>query len=120
VSVKFADILVSRMMPNTLRASEALYRGEQQYRNLHLSFALAAYHADHKKYPAALADLAPKYIEQVPTDLFSGKPLVYKPSDTGYLLYSVGVNGQDDGGKTYGDDPPGDDLRIRMPSEKSK
>lgn len=120
VSAKFADIIVSRMMPNTRMASEAFYRGEQLNRNLHLAFALAAYYADHKKYPAALADLAPKYIERVPTDLFSGKSLVYKPTDAGYLLYSVGVNGTDDGGKTFGDDPPGDDLRIRMPSAKVK
>ena len=114
------DLLIGSMPMVADKIGVAVDRAEQQNRNLHLAFALAAYHADHKKYPAALADLAPKYIEQIPTDLFSGKPLVYKPSDTGYLLYSVGVNGTDDGGKTFGDDPPGDDLRVRMPSVKPK
>jgi hypothetical protein len=116
ISKKIGYGQIGLMVPAWQKMLETVDRCEQQHRNLHLAFALAAYHADHKKYPAALADLAPKYIEQVPTDLFSVKPLVYKPSDTGYLLYSVGVNGTDDGGKTFGDDPPGDDLRVRMPS----
>ncbi len=120
ISEKIGHGQIGLMVPAGQKIREAVDRCEQQHRNLHLAFALAAYHADHKKYPAALADLASKYIEQVPTDLFSGKPLVYKPSDAGYLLYSVGVNGTDDGGKTFGDDPPGDDLRVRMPSVKSK
>jgi hypothetical protein len=62
-----------------------------------------------------LEALAPKYLAEVPGDLFSGKPLIYRPSEKGYLLYSVGVNGQDDQGRSYDDDPPGDDLVVRMP-----
>ena len=41
--------------------------------------------------------------------------MIYRPAEKGYLLYSVGVNGLDDGGRSYGDDPPGDDLVVRMP-----
>jgi hypothetical protein len=120
ISKKIGHVQIGLMVPAFQKMRETVDRAEQQNRNLYLAFALTAYHADHKKYPAALADLAPKYIERVPTDLFSGKSLVYKPTDAGYLLYSVGVNGTDDGGKTFGDDPPGDDLRIRMPSAKVK
>ena len=57
----------------------------------------------------------PKYFDKVPDDLFSGKPLTYKPEKDGYLLYSVGVNGIDDGGRWHDDHPKGDDLRVRMP-----
>ena len=35
----------------------------------------------------------------MPLDFFSGKPLIYRASKKGYLLYSVGVNGKDDGGR---------------------
>ena len=45
---------------------------------------------------------------------------IYRPSDNGYLLYSVGVNGKDDGGRTYDDNPPGDDPAVRMPLPESK
>ncbi len=66
-------------------------------------------------YPAKLDDLAPKYLAAVPDDLFSGKPLVYRPTSKGYLFYSVGVNGKDEGGRSRDDDPPGDDLPVAMP-----
>jgi hypothetical protein len=39
-------------------------------------------------------------------------------SAKGYLLYSVGVNRKDEGGRGYEDDPPGDDLTVRMPLPK--
>ncbi len=51
----------------------------------------------------------------MPQDLFSGGPLIYRPSDKGYLLYSIGVNGRDDGGQGYGDGVGTDDLSVRLP-----
>jgi hypothetical protein len=88
---------------------------EQRQRNLYLAFALAAYRGEHKRYPDKLEALAPTYLAEVPSDLFSGKALIYRPSENGYLLYSVGVNGRDDGGRGSADTPPGDDLHVRMP-----
>lgn len=88
---------------------------QQEERNLRVAFALAAYKADTGKYPAKLDDLAPKYIATLPGDVFSGKALIYKPSEKGYLFYSVGQNGIDEGGRYYDDEPRGDDPRVRMP-----
>ena len=51
----------------------------------------------------------------MPSDLFSGKALIYRPAKNGYLLYSVGLNGRDDGGRSSADTPPGDDPHVRMP-----
>ena len=47
--------------------------------------------------------------------MFSGKELVYKPNASGFLLYSIGVNGIDEGGRWAGDHPPGDDIAVRIP-----
>ena len=88
---------------------------EQRQRNMHLAFALAAYRGEHNRYPDKLDVLAPKYLAEVPSDLFSGKALIYRPAKNGYLLYSVGLNGRDDGGRSSADTPPGDDLPVRMP-----
>ena len=44
--------------------------------------------------------------------------MIYRPTDTGYLLYSVGINGKDDDGRGHLDDPVGDDLVVRMPLPK--
>jgi hypothetical protein len=88
---------------------------EQRQRNLHLAFALAAYRAEHKRYPDKLDELAPGYLAEVPSDLFSGKALIYRHAENGYLLYSVGANGRDDGGRGSADTPRGDDIHVRMP-----
>jgi hypothetical protein len=103
------------LAPSVRKVQSAYDRGEQAERNLRLAFVLAAYHADHNRYPESLDDLTPEYIAAVPGDLFSGKALIYKPADKGYLFYSVGPNGKDDGGRWFDDDPPGDDPRVRMP-----
>lgn len=95
------------------RMKQAADRTEQTNRNTRLAFALAAYRAHHGRYPEKLTDLA--YLGDVPDDLFSGKPLVYRPSSDGYVLYSVGANARDDGGRGPDDTPPGDDLSVRMP-----
>jgi hypothetical protein len=109
------DVLIGLLMPAGRKVQDAHDRAEQAQRNLHIAFALAIYHRDHGHYPAKLDDLAPKYLAAVPTDLFSGKALIYRPSEKGYLFYSVGVNGKDEGGRWFDDDPPGDDPNVRMP-----
>ncbi|MBX9626053.1 MAG: hypothetical protein K2X82_19810 [Gemmataceae bacterium] len=109
------DIIVSLMLPAIGKVQVASDLAHQAHANVTVAFALAAYRHDHGKHPAALADLAPKYLAAVPGDLFSGGPLVYKPEKDGYLLSSVGPDGEDDHGRGPGDDPPGDDLAVRMP-----
>jgi hypothetical protein len=109
------NILIALLLPATDKVQDALDRMEQTQRNLHVAFALAAYRADTGRYPARLDELAPKYLASVPGDMFSGGPLIYRPAEDGYLLYSVGVNGQDDEGRWLYDDPRGDDPSVHMP-----
>src|SRR5581483_10287575 len=108
-------ILVTLMLPAFTKIQDAADRCEQEQRNLHLAFALAAYQRDQGHFPAKLDELCPKYLKDVPGDLFSGKPLLYRLVAQGYLLYSIGPNGVDDGGRASDDVPSGDDLPIRMP-----
>jgi hypothetical protein len=112
------DILVTLLLPAVMKIQQAGDRNEQVQRNLHLAFALAAYRHEHGRYPAKLDDLAPKHLAKVEPDLFTGKPLVYRPMDGGYLLYSFGVDGRDNEGQGYDDEPRGDDLAVRMPLPK--
>lgn len=66
--------------------------------------ALQAYHAEHGHYPDTLRELTPAYLPAVPVDPFgANKPLCYKRTDTRYLLYSIGPDGIDDGGKASDD-----------------
>lgn len=120
VGKTIGDVLIGLLMPAVQKVQNAYDRSEQVQRNLYVAFALAAYQRDHGRYPAKLDDLAPKYLAAVPDDLFANKPLVYRPSEKGYLLYSVGVNGKDEGGRWFDDDPPGDDPNVRMPLPELK
>jgi hypothetical protein len=95
-------------------------RSEQIRYNGQIAFALAAYRLDNKRYPAKLDDLAPKYLAAVPLDVFTGKPLTYRPSEMGYLFYSFGPNGKDDEGRWIDDEPRGDDPGVRMPLPELK
>lgn len=64
--------------------------------------ALAVYRAQHGEYPENLAALVPDILPEFPLDLYSDKPFHYqRKPDGGYLLYSVGDNGIDDGGTDY-------------------
>jgi hypothetical protein len=114
------DALMSMLLPAVRKVQFASDRTEQNQTNLQIAFALGAYRRDKGHYPKELAALVTGYLTQVPPDLFSGKSLIYRRSDDGYLLYSVGMNGKDDGGRSYDDTPPGDDLPVRMPLPKLK
>jgi hypothetical protein len=114
---EIGDYLLTQLFPAAQFVLESGERVAQQTENVKVATALAAYRADHRRYPGKLDDLRLKYLLNVPDDRFSGEPLVYRRTDAGYLLYSVGIDGRDDGGLGPGDGEFGehDDLSIRMP-----
>ncbi len=79
------------------------FKYEQNQTNLSflsLSLALHAYKKDHGDYPGALEALVPAYLSKLPDDPFALKGgFQYKQKVDKYLLYSVGPDGKDDGGK---------------------
>jgi hypothetical protein len=77
---------------------------------LNLSFGIAAYHAEHNSYPSSLDDLVPKYIVEIPNDLYNDQKIHYKLNDNGCLIYSVGQNGRDDNGQA-------DDIVVHFNSK---
>lgn len=79
------------------------------------AFALGAYHADRGHYPNQLAELVPDYLASIPRDVYSDGELKYQATSNGFLLYSVGMNGNDDGGRTYGSGDGADDLVVSAP-----
>ena len=109
------SIMLGWMLRGVETVQNAWERINQIQSNLQVAVALAAYRADHARFPDRLESLSPNYLDKIPGDIFSGKPLIYRPTEEGYLLYSVGVNEIDEGGHWTDDEPRGDDPRIRMP-----
>jgi hypothetical protein len=73
--------------------------------NLRIVCALERFHHAHQRYPETLASLVPDFIAQIPGDVVDGEPMRYQlVRESEFLLYSIGANGQDDGGSNE-DDP---------------
>jgi hypothetical protein len=43
--------------------------------------------------------LSPGILKEIPLDPFTGKPFIYRLQDTGFIVYSLGSNLRDDGGR---------------------
>lgn len=72
---------------------------ETRRRLLITALALERFHLRHQAYPASLSDLTPDFLPAVPIDFMDGAPLRYHPTNDGhFLLYSVGLDGIDNGG----------------------
>jgi hypothetical protein len=80
--------------------------------------ALNRWQLEKGQYPMSLGELVMAgYIEQVPMDPYSDKPLVYKKTDDSFVLYSFGPDFDDDGGVENPEDSqkrrqegPGDEV----------
>ncbi|MEM7478669.1 MAG: hypothetical protein AAF483_27105 [Planctomycetota bacterium] len=70
------------------------------------SIAIARYKLQHdNKAPQRLAELEPEYLRSIPLDPHVDKPLLYKPTKSGFFVYSVGSDLRDDAGDSNGLEP---------------
>ena len=87
------------IIPNFSKALFTALRSETSRQLTLTAIALKRFHLRHGRLPATLEELIPGYLPELPYDPISGKGLRYKPLETGkFLLYSIGVDGIDDGG----------------------
>ena len=49
-------------------------------------------------YPETLDKLIPEFLDAIPLDPFTGRALVYRKGDAGFILYSLGPDQHDDNG----------------------
>ena len=64
-----------------------------------IGLAARIFQAREKRFPAAIADLVPDILPREPLDPFTGKPLVFRIDKDRLLVYSLGSNEKDDGGR---------------------
>ena len=62
------------------------------------ALAIESYRLRHGAPPAKLADLVPSFMPRQPLDHLNGAQLLYRPDGDSYVLYSRGLDGDDDGG----------------------
>ncbi|HNZ19635.1 MAG TPA: hypothetical protein PLB67_15120 [Candidatus Hydrogenedentes bacterium] len=94
------NMMVEITAPALVRAAEAFERQAAQAEMARVALAIKAFRRDTGTYPETLDDLAPRYLPELPRDPYSGQDFIYTRDESGFLLYSVGPNGTDDGGLT--------------------
>lgn len=74
-----------------------------------IACALERYRLANGGYPETLEALKPTLMSEVPSDPCTGKPFQYRRTgDATFQLYSLGLNGRDDGGRFVRDDTSND------------
>ncbi len=110
-------VLSRMLLPATMAVREAglLYR--QTLLNARLGMRVDRYRAEHGALPERLEDVLDDQLKEIPSGLFSEKPLVYRVLDDGFTIYDVGENGIDEGGERQPDRQEGGPaFRVRYPA----
>jgi hypothetical protein len=100
---RFSD-LVERLVTHEVHSMqfsiEDMYRRhDAQSHLLQTELAIRMFHEEHRRLPTTLQELAPHYLPTVPLDPYSGQALIYRTTGNAHILYSVGPDSIDDGGK---------------------
>jgi hypothetical protein len=68
-----------------------------------------------RRWPRSLDELCPAFLPSVPTDPYTGDPLLYAEREDGVVIYSVGKDGLDNDAAELGlTGKPGTDLGVRL------
>ena len=91
-------VLSRMLLPALARSCAAQARLEATLDLTQMGIAIEHYHGVHGEYPGTLEAIASELGGAVPVDPFTGQPYHYRPSGGTFLLYSIGMDLEDDGG----------------------
>jgi hypothetical protein len=93
-------IMCGLLLPAGAKTALKFATSEALRRSALVAVAIERHRLDHNgALPADLASLVPQYLKEVPLDPYDGQPIRYAQRPKGYVVYSVGVDRRDDGGK---------------------
>ncbi|MBI2803430.1 MAG: hypothetical protein HYX68_00420 [Planctomycetes bacterium] len=108
---------IRMLMPAAAKVAEAARRTQANLRCAVAALAAERYCLRHGKWPATLKELrAETLLLELPMDPYDGKPLRWRITPTGAVVYSVGLDKADDGGKLDRANPlaKGTDLGFQL------
>jgi len=92
-------LLTTLIAPSFSRSGELAAKADAQHRLIMLAVAMWEYRLAEGSFPAELGQLSSKYLLTVPIDPFTGKDMKMAQVDGHPVIYSVGPDLVDDGGK---------------------
>jgi hypothetical protein len=94
------NLLLGMLSPAFKKVFELSYGNRTDVQATIAILALQRYKQGKGQYPESLDELVTSgFLKELPVDPYSDKPLVYRKTEIGFTLYSVGKNFIDDGGK---------------------
>jgi len=95
-----ASMMLKILGPAHKRVSQIAWRLETHRIGLLTLLAIMRYQKNEGRYPENLSELVSTgYMNYLPMDPFGGRPLVYRKTEDGFVLYSIGMDFKDDGGR---------------------
>jgi hypothetical protein len=109
-------VYVRLVVPAVTRVGESVARNQAWLRCTVVAIATERYRLAHNHWPESLQQLVPDFLQEVPLDPYDGKPLRYRRLQDGVVIYSIGPDEKDDGGKLDRQNPtaPGTDLGFQL------
>ena len=99
----FPEALAALTVPSVRRVIELDLFCRADLCTTRTALAVERYRLAHNARPETLGMLVPTYLDSVPTDPFDDKPIRYRRTEPGYIVYSVWRDGRDNGGVRRGD-----------------
>ncbi len=101
----FTHPVLGRINMNIMWRTQLHFRTLALRRMAAVGLAVWLFEAEHGDWPDGLEELTPEYLPALPPDPFAGddRRIAYDPYVEPPILYSVGVNGIDEGGKLPAD-----------------
>jgi hypothetical protein len=87
------------LMPDISSVSRMIQADAGVHEGVLIGISLMMYQRQHGEWPGSLEDLTPGYLPRVPRDRLTGEPLRYRVTGDGPVVYSLGGDGDDDGGR---------------------
>jgi hypothetical protein len=86
-------------IPDYPRMQATVERSLGRRDGLLVAIALEVFRREHGKYPESLSDLVPQLLPEIPADRITGEPVRFRIVNSQPLVYSVGADRKDDGGR---------------------
>lgn len=110
------DTTVRRAVAENLEAIVKIYRRSRaELRSVAAALAAERYRLCHGRWPESLAEVVPTYLAQIPLDPYDGQPVRFHRVADGLLIYSLGSDGEDNGGNLgRAEALPGTEVGFRL------
>ena len=98
-NLSMVHVMLLMIAPSLGKVAEFEMRSQATLSAARAAIAVERYRLENGRTPRKLSDLVPEYMQAVPIDPFDGNELRYKRLYPGFVVYSVGEDGVDNGGQ---------------------